>query len=413
MKLTISVSDGQLINVDVSESLTLGDLKAYIQAETELEPQHQKLTVDGKLLTSETQTLSELGLKDDDLLVLDVGSISTNEPVPAAATHPPPQSTGGSDRFNLTSEQAERFRTELLGNEVLVKSLKRFRPNITELLANPAAFLEYATTNLRNDMKVEAMAIEMNPEDPENQARILQSIRQEQIDRNYQLAHDITPEAFTRINMLYVKMIVNGHELNAFIDTGAAVSIISPKVAESVGISHLIDKRFHGEAVGVGRLKIEGKIHSVPISFPNSDIALPASFSVIDGLMDFLIGLDLMRRHKCIIDLERHIMVTGGSIEVPFLSDVEVEKIVGDQLGFKDLLDTIPKATTSKATTDSVTKPMTASASSSQTSSARSSAFPEKDIKILVDLGFTRSDAIRALHQCNGNVDVAASLLFQ
>lgn len=434
MRLTISVSDGQLLNIDVSDSLTLADLKAYIQAETDIEPLQQKLKVDGKLLTSETLSIQDLGLKEDDLLVLEIAQESVSIPDPSStstSTRTQANNNSGSNfGFGSTSapsrvfspEEAEFTRKQLLENQELVTSLKRFRPNISSLLSNQDDFLRYASTNLESDLRTESMALQMNPDDPENQARILQLIRQEQIDRNYELAHDITPEAFTSISMLYVRMLVNGHEVVAFVDTGAQVSIISPKIAETVGISHLIDKRFRGVAVGVGKLQIDGKIHSVPIGFPNSTVELPTSFTVIDGQMEVLLGLDMMRRHKCVVDLERNVLVMGGCIDLPFLSDYEIEQLLGNRVfGFNHAesqteSEPAPKRkATAPRPAASVSRPVGSGSSSSSvsgnTNTARS--FAEKDIKTLVDLGFTRSDAIRALHQSKGNVDVAASMLFQ
>lgn len=39
--------------------------------------------------------------------------------------------------------------------------------------------------------------------------------------------------------------------------------------------------------------------------------------------------------------------------------------------------------------------------------------FPEKTIKQLMDLGFSRQEVIQALVSTNGNAEFAASLLFQ
>ena len=43
---------------------------------------------------------------------------------------------------------------------------------------------------------------------------------------------------------------------------------------------------------------------------------------------------------------------------------------------------------------------------------APSSKYPEKDIKVITDMGVSREEAINALEMAGGNPDLAASLLF-
>nr|AAW26832.1 SJCHGC07073 protein [Schistosoma japonicum] len=40
--------------------------------------------------------------------------------------------------------------------------------------------------------------------------------------------------------------------------------------------------------------------------------------------MDLLIGLDMLKRHQCCIDLKRNVLIIDGRIEAPFLPESEI-----------------------------------------------------------------------------------------
>ncbi|MQM07521.1 hypothetical protein Taro_040361 [Colocasia esculenta] len=50
-------------------------------------------------------------------------------------------------------------------------------------------------------------------------------------------------------------------------------------------------------------------------------IFYPCSFTVLDASnVDFLFGLDMLRKHQCIIDFKENVLrVGGGEVSVPFL----------------------------------------------------------------------------------------------
>lgn len=86
----------------------------------------------------------------------------------------------------------------------------------------------------------------------------------------------------------------------------------------------LVDKRWAGIAKGVGTQKIIGRVHLAQIQIEKD--YLSTSFSILEEQpMDMLLGLDMLKRHQCCIDLNRNLLVIGSSgTETPFLSESEL-----------------------------------------------------------------------------------------
>uniref|UniRef100_A0A7S1GPG5 Aspartic peptidase DDI1-type domain-containing protein n=2 Tax=Cyclophora tenuis TaxID=216820 RepID=A0A7S1GPG5_CYCTE len=149
------------------------------------------------------------------------------------------------------------------------------------------------------------------------------------------------PEAMGRILMLYIEAKVNGTSIQAFVDSGAQSTIMSLKCAEACGIDHLIDTRFAGMAVGVGTGKILGRIHIVQLSIGGSHF-FPCTVTVMEKMgqqeMDFLLGLDMLKRHTCQIDLEHGVLRfklgAGQYMATPFLHEKDLDETRGGTRGF-------------------------------------------------------------------------------
>ncbi len=226
--------------------------------------------------------------------------------------------------------------------------------------------------------------------------------------------------------MLYIDVEVNGHKVKAFVDSGAQATIMSPDCAERCGIMRLIDRRYGGQAVGVGTAKILGRVHSAQIKIGN--LFFPCNFSVMEQKdVEILLGLDMLKRHQACIDLRRGKLVIQD-LDVPFLGEAEIPKMretlsdeetVEGPAGMK--ISAISGAVeppaasqasliqqSSQANTPSESKPQPTGQS---TTTATDSRYPAADIAKLMELGVSREEAINSLEVAGGDVETAATYL--
>ncbi|KAM7184541.1 hypothetical protein V8F20_012187 [Naviculisporaceae sp. PSN 640] len=119
-----------------------------------------------------------------------------------------------------------------------------------------------------------------------------------------------------------VRIKINGTEVSAIVDTGAAATIMTPKFAEKCGIMRLIDRRYSGVARGVGTAKILGRVHYT--QFMVGEAHLPGSVTIMEGEgFDLLLGLDLLRRWGISIDFRRNMLVSKvDKIAVPMFESL-------------------------------------------------------------------------------------------
>ena len=233
--------------------------------------------------------------------------------------------------------------------------------------------------------------------------------------------------------MLYIDVVVNGNPIKAFVDSGAQTTIMSPSAAEKCGILRLVDKRYSGMAKGVGTAQILGRVHSAEIQIGQYNLA--SSFTVMEGKdVDLLLGLDMLKRHQMCIDLKKNCLRIEND-EIQFLPENELPKMMDEVLENEPKVEgpggstigtttgTVMPGTSSDGQAESsggATGQSSASATAEATTTpstsgggdfAAANPLTAESIAQVTGMGFSREEAVAALRQADGNVELAISLL--
>ncbi|OQV23903.1 Protein DDI1-like protein 2 [Hypsibius exemplaris] len=421
MRITFTTPNGEMVTLDLAEDMELENVKALCEYDLKIPAINMVISVNGQALTDDKKTLTAVGLKDGDV-VLVLPAISNRPAAAAASPRPQPAAGGGGggptpskipkiDFSTIsvapggtsrpsgsrqaqssvagTSGQAaaaaelrqaqlyaEQTRSQLESDPDAMEKITKESPELLAaiLKADGSAVLEYLKKQ-RLEAARKMQMLYSNPDSAEAQQLMLEQIRQQAIQDNLEYALEHTPESMGSVQMLYVNCSVNGKQMKAFVDSGAQISIISREYAELCNIAHLIDERMQGMAVGVGTQRFAGKIHACQMEIGGAH--LTTSFNVLEqGNMQILLGLDMLRRHQMVIDLKRNVLVVGTTnTEAHFLSEAEIPT---NGLGKDRDMAFIPN---------------------------------ETDIEALVAMGFSREQARAALIKFEGNKDQAASEL--
>lgn len=344
MKLTVTCDDN-VVQLDVYEDMELENLIAYCEAEIGISFNEMQLLHNAKLLTDMKKTLKQFGIVDGDMVLVVSKELlrqaqSTSRQTDSSLTTS--ASAGSSTRNHrqpteqdllnmpeITLEQANKVRDSFLNNPSELTSLKLSNMPLADALASgdPKEFhrvLNDQHKRKRDDQLKRMRMLTADMFDVEAQKMIAEEIQRQQIESNMQDAIEFLPEAFGQVQMLYIKCKVNGFSIAAFVDSGAQCTIMSKACAERCNVTRLIDDRWLGIAQGVGTQKILGRIHMVQLQIGND--FLPSSFNILEQQpMDMLLGLDMLKRHQCVIDLKENILRIGTTgTETQFLSESEI-----------------------------------------------------------------------------------------
>lgn len=167
-----------------------------------------------------------------------------------------------------------------------------------------------------SDMKIVKEPIKI---DPLLIGNILKSMNtKNKIEKNYEEAYKVIPESFFQVDMLHFKCSINGYSLEAFVDTGAQMSIMSEECVNKCNLNDLIDYRYKGEARGVGTQTILGKIWLQDIDIEQGR-SIPCGFTILKDMhIDMIFGLDMLSSHRATINLDKRV-IEIGNISIPLI----------------------------------------------------------------------------------------------
>merc|ERR1719187_1595795 len=391
-------------------------------------------------MTDQKKTLKDYGVKDGDMVMMDrIRRQQRPAPTPGSGAggfnfdfsqiQIPSNLRGGSSSGAGPSQPRPQPQVRNEDDPAWIREMLSANPDQLAQLKqnNPPLAEAYASGSLEEFAKVlkkqqearkerDALRIRMMNADPfdlEAQRMIAQEIEQKNIDQNMELAMEASPESFGSVIMLYINCVVNGHKIKAFVDSGAQATIMSQKAAERCNIMRLVDKRWAGIAKGVGTQKIIGRVHMAQIQI--KDDFLTSSFSILEEQpMDMLLGLDMLKRHQCCIDLARNVLVIGSTgNETPFLAESDLPECARLSGGQR-----VDGKSASELEDQQIAEAMARSQSELKKEEPKNrdilpeDKFSEADVQTLMAYGFPRDKCIEELRTSNGDVTLATAALF-
>ena len=136
--------------------------------------------------------------------------------------------------------------------------------------------------------------------------------------------HD--PFATPSPHMCLIPCMIGDITVEMLVDTGAQSSVISAPLVTQLDLSKRLERRYQGIAAGVGRAKISGRIRNVVCAFGDGHVEFLMDFMVLDIAEHLvLIGLDQLRKYKCLVDVGNGKLIFGGTggVEVAMLPPSE------------------------------------------------------------------------------------------
>uniref|UniRef100_A0A8C5SAV1 Protein DDI1 homolog 2 n=1 Tax=Laticauda laticaudata TaxID=8630 RepID=A0A8C5SAV1_LATLA len=422
-------------SLQVDADFELQNFRALCALESGVPASESQIIFAEQPLTDNHRSLASYGLKDGDVVILqqvENGQAQSSAPFPgmpridfssiavpgtstqfSQALQPPPPAPASPAPSQAPAPPAPPdppsipqgldnpalLRAMLLANPHELSLLKERNPPLAEALLSGdlEKFTQVLVEQQKDRARREQERIRLFSADPfdlEAQAKIEEDIRQQNIEENMTIAMEEAPESFGQVVMLYINCKVNGHPVKAFVDSGAQMTIMSQACAERCNIMRLVDRRWAGIARGVGTQRIIGRVHLAQVQIEGD--FLPCSFSILEEQpMDMLLGLDMLKRHQCSIDLKNNMLVIGttGS-QTGFLPEGDLpdcaklaygpgrEDMRPDELADQELAEALQKSAEEAENNDTETTSLEAPSQPTPDSFKLPVCFPELGLKI-------------------------------
>nr|ACO10983.1 DDI1 homolog 2 [Caligus rogercresseyi] len=426
MKVSVTyLSADKFYSLEVSSDLAIENFKALCEVESGVEYPHISLSFNGVTLDDEKKSLEDYGVHDGDMILLEKKR-TTSSRIPsmdfsqirlpgqsgssASSTIASTSSGAPGTSSSSNSRDPAWIRSVLKASPEQMAILKQNNPRLADAVTSGsleefAAILKEQQKARIDREKQRMRLLTADPFDAEAQRLIAKEIEAKNIEQNMELAMEYSPESFGTVVMLYIDCKVNGHQVKAFVDSGAQTTIMSQAAAERCNVMRLLDRRWEGIAKGVGIQKILGRIHMVQIQI--KDQFLTSSFAILENQpMDILLGLDMLKRHQCSIDLKKNVLVIGSTrTETPFLNESELPdfaRLSANQGGSED-----------KQVQEALKRSVEEDNKRQKTDDLKpEDKFTEEDIQTLIGYGFPRDKAIEAMRKSKGDLTQATAALF-
>jgi DNA damage-inducible protein 1 len=407
-----------MFTIEVAPDMALEDFKALCQIESGIESNQMTLGFNGNAMSDDKKPLKDYGITDGEVILLQKKNPSVSNPSSLPPGTMVPDFSGiqlpGSRNPPQGSPMAMDgnpaiMRDQILGNPQVLAQLRHLNPPLAAALEKGMdEFTKVLQEQRSAKQKADQMRIRMavaDPFDEEAQRMIAEDIERKNIDANMETAMEYHPESYGQVTMLYIECKVNGHPVKAFVDSGAQSTIMSNACAERCNIMRLIDKRWAGIAMGVGTQKIIGRVHLCQIQIEKD--FFPTSFTILqDQPMDMLLGLDMLKRHLCSIDLRNNKLTFGSTgTETRFLNENEVPK------KFTNEDDTHVATADDNALAQAVDQSLKEAAGNSGSQGASGFTPDPTAVQAIVSMGFKQEEVIQELTQSKGDQNAAIAAL--